>query len=160
MTATIAPSPAAIHALLHVDGESRRVKASPTKLTPLAGKIMAASGALTTRRKAASFPRGRVIGGMALLATAAAFFLAGAPASVQTQKAEVLQIAAPAFTVGVSDPQQAMAAERRPEARAEPADLASAAGRIADQDRFEIDRFIRLDAAVRREKAAPRTAVR
>jgi hypothetical protein len=160
MTATIAPSPAAIRALLYVDGESRRVKASPTKLTPLAGKIMAASGALTTRRKAASYPRGRIIGGMALLAMTAAFFLAGGPASVQTQTAAVLRVEASALAAGVVGPQQAMAAERRPEARAEPADLASAAGRIADQDRFEIERFIRLGAAVRPEKAAPRTAVR
>jgi hypothetical protein len=43
MTTTIAPAPATIRALPYVDGESRRFKASPTKLTLCVPRITSAS---------------------------------------------------------------------------------------------------------------------
>lgn len=152
MTTTIAPAPAAIHALPYVNGESYRFKAAPTKLTPLAGKVMLASGALSTRRKRAIFPMGRTVAAMALLAMTAMFFLGGGANSVRTQIVKVPPVEGLALTVGVVDQRHVAAIEHRPEIRAELIDLAPAAGVLAGQDRFEIDRFIRLSATVRHEK--------
>jgi hypothetical protein len=59
---------AEISAFPKFKGESRRLTAAPTKLTPLAGKVMVASGALSTRRKVATFRIGRIAGPMALVA--------------------------------------------------------------------------------------------
>ena len=150
--ATMTIARAAISALPYVEGESRRFAAAPTKLTPLAGKIMLASGALSTRRKVPSFRIIHIAGLMALVAMAAAYFLGSGPASVQTQKAEMIRSDAPPFTVCIMDQAGAMAAVCRLETRAELPDLASAAGVVERQDRFEIDRFIRLSSAVRHEE--------
>lgn len=146
---------AAIRALPYVEGESRRFAAAPTKLTPLAGKVMLASGALSTRRKVASFRILRIAGPIASAATVAmvaAHFLGSDPASVQTQKAEMIRSETPHLTVCIVDQARAMAAVCPQETRAELPDLAAAAGVFDRQDRFEIDRFIRLGSAVRHEE--------
>lgn len=142
---------AAISALPYVEGKSRRFTGAPTKLTPLAGKVMLASGALSTRRKVPSFRIIRIAGLMALVAMAAAYFLAGRPTDVQTQEAETTHSEAPPLSVCVVDQAEAMAAMCRQETRAELLGPASAAGVIGHQDRFEIDRFIRLSSAVSHE---------
>ena len=146
MTARIAHQPAAIRALPHVGGISHRFKTAPTKLTPLAGKIMLASGALSTRRKAAGFQTGRIFGAMALLAVTTAIFLGGGLSIVRTPTVEVPGVA---FAVGVVDKRDALAAKGRTETRAELPDLPSPAGTVRGQDRFEIDRFLRLGGASR-----------
>ena len=147
---------AAISAFPYVKGESRRFTAAPTKLTPLAGKVMVASGALSTRRKVASFRISRIAGLMALVAMAAAYFLGSDPISVQTQKAEMTRSEAPPGTVCPVDQAEIMRAVCRQETRAELPDLASAAGVVDRQDRFEIDRFIRLSSAATHTGARPR----
>jgi hypothetical protein len=149
MTAQIAHQPAAIRALPHVGGMSRRFKTSPTKLTPLAGKIMLASGALSTRRKAAGFQTGRIFGAMALLAVTTSIFLGGGLSIVRTPTVAVPVVEAPALAVGVVDKQDALAAKGRTETRAELPDLPSPAGTVEGQDRFEIDRFLRRGGASR-----------
>lgn len=143
---------AAIRALPYVKGESRRSAATPTKLTPLAGKVMVASGALSTPRKVASLPMVRIAGLIALVAMAAAYFLGSGSNSVQTQKAEMTRSETPPVAVCVLDQREAIATERRQETRAELTDLASAAGDVERQDRREIDRFIRLSSAARHEE--------
>ena len=143
---------AAISALPYVEGKSRRFTGAPTKLTPLAGKVMLASGALSTRRKVPSFRIIRIAGLMALVAMAATYFLGSVPTSVQTQEAETTHSEAPPVPVCVADRAGATAAMCRQETRAELLDLASAAGVVERQDRFEIDRFIRLSSAVRHEE--------
>lgn len=113
---------------------------------------MVASGALSTPRKVASFPMVRVAGLMVLVAMAAGYYLGGGPASVQTQKSETTRSGAPPILLCAEDQAEAMAAMCRQETRAELLDLASAAGVVERQDRFEIDRFIRLSSAVRHEE--------
>jgi len=146
----------ATRALPYVNGESRRFKADPTKLTPLAGKVMMASGALSTRRRdAVSFPMGRIVGAMALVAAMAAVFLGGSPNNGQTQVAAAPGVETQTLVAGIVDRREPAAAERQPEMRAEtPAlsELTPAAGVVEGQDRFEIDRFFRLDAAARRQR--------
>ena len=145
-------APAAIRALPFVKGESRRSAATPTKLTPLAGKIMVASGALSMRRKVVSFPMGRIAGLIALVVMVGAYFLVGDLKTVETQKAEMTRSETPPFAVCVLGQQEAMAAECLQEARARLPDPASAANDVERQDRLEIDRFIRLSSAVRHDK--------
>lgn len=143
---------AAIRALPYVKGESRRLAATPTKLTPLASKVMVASGALSTPRKIAGFPMVRIAGLMALAAMVAAYSLVGDPNSVETQKAEMTRSETTPFAVCVLDQRDAMAAECPQETRARLPDLASAADDVERQDRLEIDRFIRLSSAIRHGK--------
>jgi hypothetical protein len=113
---------------------------------------MVASGALSTPRKVASFPMVRIAGLMVLVAVVAAHFLIGDPDSVETQKAERARSEAPPVTACLVDQTDAAAAVCRQETRAELPDLASAAGAVERQDRFEIDRFTRLSSAVRHEE--------
>lgn len=147
---------AAIRALPYVEGESRRFAAAPTRLTPLAGKIMLASGTLSTRRKVASFRLVRIAGPIASVAMAAMaaayFFLGSGPAGVQTQKAEMIHSRATPFTLCIVDQTRGIAATCRQEPPAEPPDVAPAAAVVDRQDRFEIDRFIRLSSAARHEE--------
>jgi hypothetical protein len=150
VTKTIAR--AAIGALPYVNGESRRIAAAPTKLTPLAGKVMVASGALSTPSKIASFPIVRIAALLALVAMAAAYFLSNGPSSAQTLKAEMTRSEARPVAVCVLDQREAAATEREQETRAGLPYLASAAGVFERQDRFEIDRFIRLSSAVRHQE--------
>lgn len=141
----------AIGALPYVEGESRRFAAAPTKLTPLAGKVMLASGALSTRRKVAPIPIVRIVGMMALMALA--YFIASGPNSVQTQHMDTTRSQAlAAATVWDVDQRKTIATKRGPETRGELLDLPSTADDVERQDRFEIDRFIRLSAAVRHEE--------
>lgn len=142
---------AKISALPYVEGQSHRFTAAPTKLTPLAGKVMLASGALSTPRRVARFPMIRT-GGMMVLVALACFIVSG-PNNVQTQQAERTGSQAPAAaTVCVVDQQKAMATERGPTTRAELPDLAPAAGDAERQDRFEIERFTRPSFAARHEE--------
>jgi len=55
----------------------------------------------------------------------------------------------PALAVGVVDKRDALATTGRTETRAELPDLPSPAGTVEGQDRFEIDRFLRLGGASR-----------
>jgi hypothetical protein len=146
------PALAAIRALPYVKGESRRSAATPTKLTPLAGQVMVASGALSTPRKVASFPMLRIAGLIVLVVIVGAYFLVGDPNSVETQKAEMTRSEISTFEVCVLGQQRAMAAECPQEARARLPDPASAANDVERQDRLEIDRFIRLRSAVRHDR--------
>lgn len=70
---------AAVSAPPYIEGEIRRFTSAPTKLTPLAGKMMLASGALSTRRKVPSFRIVPIAGPMALVAMAAAYFFCQRP---------------------------------------------------------------------------------
>lgn len=149
MIARMSQASATRRALPHVTGASHRCKAAPTKLTPLAVNIMLASGALSTRRQAAVLPKARFAGAMALLATAAALFFAGAFNSTQSPIGQVPQAQATGLSAAVADQRETLAPDRQPEGRAAQPDPASAAGVVSPQDRFEIDRFIRLGAATR-----------
>jgi len=154
MTKYFAPAPATIRALPYTGGDSTRFKAEPTRLTPLAGKIMMASGALSTRRRVVSVPLGRIAGAIAFLGLSAAFFLfdgqqpnrarmeALAPAAGETQPLPVIL-----FVENPEPIEQRAAGTER--------DAADAVAAIDSQDRFEIARFIRLSAIVQpsRQKA-------
>ena len=149
MVAGISQRPAASRALPHVTGESLRGSATTTKLTPLAFKVMVASGAISTRRQAAVFPKARFAGGMALLATAAALIFAGGLRSLETPMGKVAQARATALSVDAVGQREAAASVLATEQLTMLPGLASPTGEIARQDRFEIDRFIRLGSSAR-----------
>jgi hypothetical protein len=154
MTKNFVPTLVTIRPLPYTGGESTRFKAEPTRLTPLAGKIMMASGALSTRRHAVSLPMGRIFGAMALLGLSAAFFLIDGQHSntAQTQAAIHAPADAQLLSVGLFE-------NAEPIAREQPAALEryapGAGAEIDSQDQFEIARFIRLSAVVQppRQKA-------
>ena len=140
MTKEVAPPQAAIRAIPYVTGESRRVKAEPTKLSPLSAKMMSASGTFSTRRGAASFPLGRVAGAVAVLAMAVALALGGDGRSgdAQTQMANAyLAQSDDFFMLGLGEYSLRPAIEQRSELDDNPLDV------LDSQDRFEIDRFTR-----------------
>ena len=141
MIKAIAPPQAAIRAFPYVTGVSRRVKAEPTKLSPLSAKIMSASGTFSTRRGIASFPLGRIAGAVAVLSMAVVLALGGdhRPGDAQTQMADARLVQADGFfTLGLGDSLEYPAFEQRSELEVSPPAFANG------QDRFEIARLTRL----------------
>ena len=152
MTNNFAPVPGAVRALPYTGGESVRFKAEPTRLTPLAGKVMMASGALSTRRHIVSVPMGRIAGALVLLGLSALFFLYEGPPSnkAQTQVAIHAPADAQLLSVGLFENAEPIAREQvaRDQAAALERAAPGAGPEIDSQDRFEIARFIRLSAPI------------
>jgi len=142
----------------HVSGVTRRIKAEPTKLNPLAARIMSSSGTFSTAkngpaaafvvpREAPRLPWGRILGALAFLSLGAGFYLAGEPRGPIERTVALVQPAPivdshQLFSLGVGDHRQS------------PPSAAAAAPPLDDQDRFEVARFFRLAEAALRDQAA------
>lgn len=130
-----------VRAFPHVSGQSRRVKAEPTKLTPTAAAMMGASGVLCTRGHEPTFRPWRFVAAAALVLTAATLAVAGdqRPANDHAHGAHLLIAHSDALlSLGVGD------------YAGDLSDLAPAAAPAAAlnaQDRFEIERLFRLSRA-------------
>lgn len=142
----------------HVSGFTRRVRAEPTRLNPLAARIMSSSGTFSTARgrRAGTFaapreaPRldwGRVLGVVAVLSFGASFYFSGEPRGPM-ERTVALVSPAPIvdshqlFSLGVGD-------HHEPAPRVAP----EAAG-LDQQDRFEVARLLRLTEAALRDQSA------
>jgi hypothetical protein len=134
---------------------TRRVKAEPTKLNPLVGRVMSSSGAFgtargmalrpfTTAKEAPRLPHGGLLGALALLALAAAVHMSGEPSPLgERVLAAPPPVAAPElFTLGVGDYR-------------EPAPKPATVDRALDsRTRFEVERLVRLTEAALRDQRA------
>ena len=126
--------------LPYVSGETRRFKAEPSKLGPLAARVMGASGSFSTKRMAAAEGRGRgapIMWGALLFVVAGAFAVAGS----HTPTSEPTRLQAKLIDAGERMPALGM------EDYAAPKELAEAPPAQAmdhdRQDQFEIARFLR-----------------
>ena len=129
-----------VRAFPHVSGNSRRVKAAPTVLTPTAAAMMAASGAFRTKNQEPAFRPWRFIAAAMLVLTAATLAVAGdqRPSGESARGAHLLLAQSDALSsLGVG------------EYAGDLAELAPAAAPVAldAQDRFEVDRMFRLSGA-------------
>jgi hypothetical protein len=127
-----------VRALPHVSGQTRRVKAEPTKLTRTTAAMMGASGVLSTKNQEPGFRPWRFVAAAAIVLTAATLAVAGdqRPAGDSALGAHLLIAQSDALlSLGVGD------------YAGDLADLAPAAAPAAaldDQDRFEVERLFRL----------------
>jgi hypothetical protein len=129
-------------ALPYVSGDSRRVKAAPTVLTPTAAAMMCASGVFSTEGQVQRIRLGRFIAAAALVVTAATLAVAGdqRPYDDTARGNHLLLAQSDALpSLGVGDYTAA----------SDLAQLAPAAAPNAHeaQDRFEIERMFRLSGA-------------
>lgn len=121
----------------YVSGETRRFKAEPTKLGPLAARIMSASGAFSTKRTAAPRRHGAPVLWAALFFVAAGTFAVArdhAPMSEATRLQAIL----------VEGGERVLALGM--EEYAPPQDIAEAPATHDSQDQMEIARFLRYAA--------------
>jgi len=140
MTISAPPPLDFVRPIPHVSGQSRRVKAAPTVLTPTAAAMMAASGAFRTKTEAPSFRPWRFAAAAALVLTAATLAVAAdqRPADESARGAHLLLAQSDAFvSLGVGDYAGALS-ELAPAAAPAPLD---------GQDRFEVERMFRLSGA-------------
>ena len=157
MTRAIARPQAAVRAIPYVAGVSRRLKAEPTQISPLAGKMMLASGTfsaqhasgtLSAPREAVRSPLGRIAGAIAFLSMAVVVGFGDDHRSMgprpQIASAGFVQ-ADDLFAPGVADSRETRAIEKRSDADVKPPDL------VDGQDRFEIGRLNRLRSIVRQD---------
>lgn len=128
-------------ALPYVSGESRRVKAAPTALTPTAAAMMCASGVFSTDGQVQRFRFGRFIAAAAMVVTAATLAVAADQRPSESARGHHLLLAQSDAlpSLGVGDYTGA----------SELADLAPAAApdALGAQDRFEIERMFRRSGA-------------
>lgn len=132
-----------VRAFPHVGGQSRRVKAAPTALTPTAAAMMGASGAVSTKTQAPSFPAWRFAAAALLVLSAATLAIAGDQRSniESARGAHMLLALSDAFTsLGVGEYAAGLA-------DLEPAAAPAPAVPLDGQDRFEVERLFRLSGA-------------
>jgi hypothetical protein len=124
-----------VRAFPHVGGQSRRVKAEPTRLTPTAAAMMGATGVLSTKCREPAFRPPRFAAAAALVLTAATLAVAADQRSPGENAAHAMPAHSDALaSLGVGEYAGALA------------DLAPAAAPAAlgRQDAFEVERMFRL----------------
>lgn len=129
-----------VRAFPHVSGQSRRVKAEPTKLTRTTAAMMGASGVLCTRGHEPSFRPWRFVAAAALVLTAATLAVAGDHRPAENARGAHLLIAQSdaLLSLGVGDHAGDLA---------NLAPAAAPAAALDAQDRFEVERLFRLSGA-------------
>ena len=145
MKPTFGPAP--IRPFPYVEGQTRRIKAEPTKLTGVALRVMAASGNFTTRRTSAPSLPGLWFGALALLLTAGAIAVTNSDALTGDRSSG--RAAAASSSPLPDQVQSPGASERVPfvALATVPVQEAARASELDPQDRFEIERFHRWAAA-------------
>ncbi len=140
MTISAPPPLDSIRPFPHVSGQSRRIKAAPTALTPTAAAMMAASGAFRTKAEAPAFRPWRFAAAAALVLTAATLAVAAdqRPMDLSARMALEQPVHSDAFvSLGVGD-YPGVLSDLAPAAAPAPLD---------PQDQFEVERMFRLSGA-------------
>lgn len=130
-----------VRAFPHVSGQTRRVKAEPTKLTRTTAAMMGASGVLSTKSLEPTFRPWRFVAAAALVVMAATLAVAGdqRPAGETTRGAHLL--------MGHSDALASLGVGDYAGSLAELAPAAAPAAVLDAQDRYEVERLFRLSGA-------------
>jgi len=156
MKQTFGPAP--VRPFPYVEGQTRRIKAEPTKLSGVALRVMAASGNFSTRRAAAPAFSGLWLGALGIALVAAAIAIAGHDARTG-DRAEASRAAAlppqvqaadeapPASLAPAAAPSRSVQREAHAEMHAAAAKADTALEGLDAQDHFEVARFHRLGAA-------------